>query len=111
MVKFGAMENSCEQCNAILRECRIAYLDFWERASKETRDSCKALGKLIGGSEADMRVVEARLPRFRPMSAEKFNSATFSYFPGEDRLRDAMLNKWRHQHATGHIVNIPFGKF
>jgi hypothetical protein len=48
---LSAMENSCEQCDAILLEYRIAYLDFWERASQETRDACKAVGELIGGSE------------------------------------------------------------
>ena len=109
------MDNSCEQCDAILRECRIAYLDFWERASQETRDACKALGRLIGGSESDMQTVEDLLPRFSPMCAEELNISTLKtgvrYLRGKDPFRDAMLKRWLHQQGTGHIVNISFGKF
>jgi hypothetical protein len=105
------MENPCLECDVILREYRIAYLDFWERASQETRDACKALGELIGGSEADMQSVEDHLPRFRPMSGEQLNTATLRYFGGDDRIRDAILKKWLHQKATGHIVHLSFGKF
>ena len=109
---LGAMENSCELCDAILREYRIAYLDFWERASEETRDACKAVGELIGGSEADLQRVEDRLPRFRPMTAQQLNIAAmkagvrYSYIRREDPLRHAMLKRWLHQQATGHVVHI-----
>jgi hypothetical protein len=109
------VENSCEKCDAILREYRIAYLDFWDRASQETRDACKALGELIGGSEADMQRVEDRLPRLRPMTAQQLNIATWKagmgYLGGEDRIRDTMLKKWLHQKATGHVVRLSFGSF
>jgi hypothetical protein len=104
------MENSCEQCDAILREYRIAYLDFWERASQETRDACKAVGELIGGSEVDLQRVEDRLPRFRPMTAQQLNIAAMKagvrYLRGEDPLRHAMLKRWLHQQATGHFVHL-----
>lgn len=105
------METSCHECEAILRDYRIAYLDFWERASQETRDACKALRELIGGSEADMQSVEDRLPWFRPMSAQQLNAANLKYFGGDERIRDAILKKWQHQKATGHIVHLSFGEF
>jgi hypothetical protein len=97
------VENSCKKCDAIFREYRIAYLDFRDRASQETRDACKALGELIGGLEADMQRVEDRLPRLRPMTAQQLNIATLKagmgYLGGEDRVRDAMLKKWLRQKA------------
>ncbi len=109
------MKNSCEECDAILREYKIAYLDFWERASQETRDACKALRELIGGSEADMQSVEDHLPRFRPMSAEQLNTAALKvgvrYLRGEDRIGNAMLKKSLHQKATGHVGHLSVGKF
>jgi hypothetical protein len=91
------VENSCEECDAILRAHRIAYLDFWEKASPKTRDACRALGKLMEGSEADIQCVEENLPRFRSMSAEQLNTATLNaglrYLRGEDPIKDAMLKK------------------
>jgi hypothetical protein len=107
------MEN-CKECDAILQEYRMAYIDFLENASQETRDACKALGELIGGSAADMQSVEDRVPRFRPMSAEQLNAATvkagMGYLRGDDRIRNAMLKKWQHQKATGHTAQLSLGR-
>jgi hypothetical protein len=54
--------------------------------------------------------VEDRLPRFRPMTADQLNftamKAGVRYLRREDPLKHAMLKKWLHQQATGHVVHL-----
>jgi hypothetical protein len=103
------MEN-CKECDAILQEYRIAYADFWEHASEQTRDACRALGELVRGTETDIRSVEGRLSTFQPMNAGQLNAAMVNtgiqYLGGSDPLKAAMLKKWQHQQATGHVVRL-----
>jgi hypothetical protein len=105
----------CEQCDAILREYQIAYLDFLESADQETREACQAVVRLLECSEAAMQSVEDILPRFHPMSAAELNTVAFKegvrYWRGADRIKGAILKKWLHQKATGHVVNLRVGEF
>jgi hypothetical protein len=103
------MQN-CEECEAILRGYRIAYAEFWEQASEQTRDACRALAELLEGTGNGIQIDDGRLSKFQPMGADRLNAAIVNtgirYLRGDDPLRAALLRKWQHQKATGHVVQL-----
>jgi hypothetical protein len=83
--------NTCDECEVIALEYRAAVLDFWLNANEKTRAACLAIGKLCGGTEADVvRVEELLSPGMT----------------GSPRIADAIGKKFRHQAITGHYINF-----
>jgi hypothetical protein len=100
------MQNSCKECDAIVREYRTACLDFWLGANQETRDACRSIVKLVeSGTEEDAVRVETHLRPFRPIYA-----ARAEFYGGSTRIRDLIFRKIKHQSETGHYVNLRPGK-
>ena len=97
----------CEECEAIMLEYKRACLDFWLNANQETRDACRAIGRLIGGcSDADAARAHELLRPFVPFRGPVKADAKM----GKSRIADVIFRKFQHQSKTGHYVKFPTAK-
>jgi hypothetical protein len=96
----AAMDNPCRECAEIAQEYREAIIDFWTKASDQTRDACGVAGKLTGCTERDAANAAEKL---RPFSSQELLRPAEK---GQMRIATAISRKCFHQHRTGHHVNL-----
>ena len=84
---------ACDDCAAIARELRTAYIETWLSAGPEFREAWLAATKLKGGTEDDVLRAEALFPKAQLKSSP--------------RIGDALRRKFVHEATTGHTVPKP----
>jgi hypothetical protein len=98
-----ATDPSCEECAAIRLEYERVCLEFWEKASEETREGCRAIGQLVArGTEADLARAHEMLPAFRPFQPYVNPYASMS----PSRMAELGLRKLKHEAKTGHFQSL-----
>ena len=92
---------SCEECAAILLEYERACLDFWANASEETREGCRAIGRMVaGGTDADL--AHEVLPPFK-----SFEPSVNPYaYMSASLMAQLGIRKFQHEAKTGHYVSL-----
>ena len=102
---MGAMptDPTCEECAAIRLEYERACLEFWANASEETREGCRAIGRMIaGGTEADVERAREVLRPFKPFTPYANADARMS----PSRMAGLWFRKYQHAAKTGHYVSL-----
>ena len=103
----------CRECAAIAEEYRRACVEFWLKASEETRAACRALQQLVTeGSEADVdRACEllrpyqpAPLPSSSNAPSRRLEPYVANY--GSSPMAELIYRKLQHQFKTGHHVKL-----
>lgn len=81
----------CDECRKIRLELREAWMDAWLSADKEFRSAWLAL---LGGTEEGAERAEEFFPKanIAPKRAE--------------RVRQALMMKFRHETQTGHKIPL-----
>lgn len=86
-----ANDAACDECQRITRELREAWTEAWLSADEEFRAAWLALP---GGTEEDAARAEELFPR-----------ANIEH-KRADRLRQAIMTKFKHETQTGHKISL-----
>src|ERR1700756_627564 len=81
---------TCADCSAIARELAQAYKDTWKSSNSKSKAAWIATYRMIGGTEADVKLAEKLIP--------------VASFQDPSPVQQALRKKWRHQSRTGHKV-------
>jgi hypothetical protein len=94
---------TCEECAEIRVEYERACLEFWQSASEETREGCRAIGQLVaGGTEGDLARANEVLPPFKPF---KPYVNPYAYMR-PSRMAEVSIRKVKHEAKTGHYQSL-----
>jgi len=81
--------SSCDECRKIAIELREVWTEAWLSTDDEFR---AAWTGLLGGTEEDLARAEEIFPRTKVANA--------------DRLRKAVMKKFKHETLTGHKIPL-----